>query len=124
MIFTDPDNLHTASDINADQVRADLIADGHRSPDCAASASVDVRHHADLTALEVWLVEKIDNLRDRFIVNNIGEHFCRSIFSGKFDHTASSLKTTRILTIRKIVTRLMYKKGHRTISFCAPLHLQ
>ena len=76
MRFFDTDSFHAASNVNADKVRANLILDGHRGSDCTTSPSMNVWHHTDFASLYVRLIQKIDNLRDRLIIDHVGKHLC------------------------------------------------
>ena len=76
MRFFDTDSFHAASNVNADKVRANLILDGHRGSDCTTSPSMNVWHHTDFASLDVRLIQKIDNLRDRLIIDHVGKHLC------------------------------------------------
>ena len=80
------DGFHAASNINANKVGANLILDRHGGSDGAASTGMNVRHHTNLTALDIGLVQEIDDLRNGFTIDHIGKHFCRSVFPLKLKH--------------------------------------
>lgn len=80
------DGFHTASNINANKVWANLILDSHGGSDGASSAGMNIRHHTNLASLDIGLAQEIDYLRNGFAIDHIGKHFCRSVFSLKLKH--------------------------------------
>ena len=80
------DGFHAASNVNANKVWANLILDSHGGSNGAASTGMNVRHHANLATFDIGLVQEIDDLRNGFVIDHIGKHFCRSVFSLKLKH--------------------------------------
>ena len=80
------DGFHTASNINANKVGANLILDSHGGSDGAASTGMNIRHHTNLASLDIGLVQEIDDLRNGFAIDHIGKYFCRSVFPLKLKH--------------------------------------
>ena len=52
----DTDGLHTTADINADEVRTNLVPDGHRCSNGASCTGVDVGHHPNPLSFGIRLV--------------------------------------------------------------------
>ena len=86
MRFAKPRRFHAATNIDAHQVRADLIMDRHGRADGTTGAGVDIRHHADTAILCIRLVQQLNHLADCLVVRSIREDFCRCIFSLKLEH--------------------------------------
>ena len=81
-----PDNVHAAADIDAHEIGYDEIAHGHRSPDGAALARVNVRHDADLRARRERLIAERLNLPLRRGLEFVGVDYCCGVGAGDGDH--------------------------------------
>ena len=67
----DIDGVHSAANINADNIRHNLISDCHCSADCAAHSGMDIRHDSDLTATGELIVTHSLNLIPCCIFNGL-----------------------------------------------------
>ena len=63
--------IHAAADVDADEVRHDLVRDRHRRADRAALAPVNVGHDADLRTLGELVVAHAPDLLDGFVFNDL-----------------------------------------------------
>ena len=63
--------IHAAADVDADEVRHDLVPHRHRRADRAALAPVNIGHDADLRTLGELVVAHAPNLLDGFVFNDL-----------------------------------------------------
>ena len=67
--FSQIDSVHTASDINAHNIRDCLIHDGHGCSNRAALSGMDVRHDTDPAALGEFIITHAADLLDCFFLD-------------------------------------------------------
>ena len=84
-LFLKPHNIHAAADIDADEVRYNVFAHRHGSPDGAALARVNVRHDADLRSRRERLIAKRADLPLRGGLDFVGVNFCGGVGAEEFD---------------------------------------
>ena len=85
-LFLKPNHVHAAADIDADEVGYDEIVHGHRSPDGAALARVNVRHNADLRSRRERLIAKRADLPLRRGFEFVGVDYCCGVGAGDLNH--------------------------------------
>ena len=85
-LFLKPHHVHAAADIDAHEIGYDEIVHGHRSPDGAALARVNVRHNADLRSRRERLIAKRADLPLRRGLDDVGVNFCGGVGAGDGDH--------------------------------------
>ena len=85
-LFLKPHHVHAAADIDAHEVRNDEIVHGHRSPDGAALARVNVRHDADLRALREILIAERLYLPLRGGLDDVGVNDGGGVGAGDLNH--------------------------------------
>ena len=76
--------IHAAADVDADEVRHDLIRHRHRRADRAALAPVNIGHDADLRTLGELVVAHAPDLLDGFVFNDLRIGDCRRRLSLDF----------------------------------------
>ena len=64
-LFFQFDSQHAASNIDADEIRDNLILDRHGRTDHASGTGVTIRHNTDLRSGHAGLIEQIFDLRFR-----------------------------------------------------------
>ena len=69
--FAEIDGIHAAADVDADEVRHDLVRDRHRRADRAALSPVDVGHDADARAFRDFIVAHAPDLLDGFVFDDL-----------------------------------------------------
>lgn len=81
-LLAEKHDVHSAADIDADEVRDDVIADRHGRADGTALARVHVGHDAYLRARRERLIAKRADLTLRRGLDEVGVNFCVGVCAG------------------------------------------
>ena len=85
-VFGELNGVHSATDVNADDVRDGFIGDGHCRSDCATFPRVDVRHYANFAAEREVVIAHAANLFTSGVFDDLCERNCRIKFSANLLH--------------------------------------